>query len=95
MKKMQIPAVRAHFVMPAGKKRSGMAVGIDLLWSRQIVSVYAGIYECGSAAYLEGGVMMSLVIQKCTGENGKKTYREFDQILRETAKRRQAEILFP
>ena len=30
MKKMQIPAVRAHFVMPAGKKRSGMAVGIDL-----------------------------------------------------------------
>ena len=52
MKKMQIPAVRAHFVMPAGKKRSGMAV----VWSRQIVSVYAGIYECGSAAYLEGGV---------------------------------------
>ena len=27
-----------------------------LVWSRQIVSVYAGIYECGSAAYLEGGV---------------------------------------
>ena len=54
-----------------------------LVWSRQIVSVYAGIYECGSAAYLEGGVYDVIGDPKCTGENGKKTYREFDQILRE------------
>ena len=36
------------------KKRHGSRN--RLVWSRQIVSVYAGIYECGSAAYLEGGV---------------------------------------
>ena len=53
-----------------------------LVWSRQIVSVYAGTSVVPPLTWKEE-FMMSLVIQKCTGENGKKTYREFDQILRE------------
>ena len=39
--------------------------------------------QCGSAAYLEGGVYDVIGDPKMYRENGKKTYREFDQILRE------------
>ena len=83
MKKMQIPAVRAHFVMPAGKKRSGMAVGIDLYGLGKLFQFMLAYTSVVPPLTWKEEFMMSLVIQKCTGENGKKTYREFDQILRE------------
>ena len=83
MKKMQIPAVRAHFVMPAGKKRSGMAVGIDLYGLGKLFQFMLAYTSVAPPLTWKEEFMMSLVIQKCTGENGKKTYREFDQILRE------------
>ena len=80
---MQIPAVRAHFVMPAGKKRSGMAVGIDLYGLGKLFQFMLAYTSVVPPLTWKEEFMMSLVIQKCTGENGKKTYREFDQILRE------------
>ena len=55
-----------------------------LVWSRQIVSVYAGIYECWFRRLSwKEGVYDVIGDPKMYRENGKKTYREFDQILRE------------
>ena len=73
MKKMQIPAVRAHFVMPAGKKRSGMAVGIDLYGLGKLFQFMLAYTSVAPPLTWKEEFMMSLVIQKCTGENGKKT----------------------
>ena len=72
MKKMQIPAVRAHFVMPAGKKRSGMAVGIDLYGLGKLFQFMLAYTSVVPPLTWKEEFMMSLVIQKCTGENGKK-----------------------
>ena len=66
-----------------------------LVWSRQIVSVYAGIYECGSAAYLEGGVYDVIGDPKMYRGKWKENIPGILSDPAGTAKRRQAEILFP
>ena len=45
MKKMQLPAVREHFVMPKGNKRRNMAIGMDL---------YAGIHRSSAKIVVAG-----------------------------------------
>ena len=72
MKKMQIPAVRAHFVMPAGKKRSGMAVGIDLYGLGKLFQFMLAYTSVVPPLTWKEEFMMSLVIQKCTGEMERK-----------------------
>ena len=83
MKKMQMPAVRAHFLMPAEMKRSNIAAGMDLYSLGKIFQFMLAYTTVVPQLTWKEEVMMSLVIQKCTGERGKKTYREFHQILRE------------
>lgn len=65
------------------KETKRMAVGIDLYGLGKLFQFMLAYTSVVPPLTWKEEFMMSLVIQKCTGENGKKTYREFDQILRE------------
>lgn len=82
MKKMQLPAVREHFVMPKGKKRRNMAIGMDLYGLGKLFQFLLASTETVPKLSWREEMWMTLVIQKCTGENGKKPYEEFEQVLK-------------
>ncbi len=80
MKKMQMPAMRNHFVKPVVQKRENTKVGIDLYGMGKTMQFTLSYVEIYPELSLKEEIILGRIIGRCLGEKGKKQYENFRQL---------------